>query len=145
MSCSFSWIYAFRIKHIHNVCQTYTLSSSYIYDMFHQHSLYVHCRYTLLAWCGAYTRMVSSHSRRCQKPLETMSKVTPRYAKSYSADCSAVIIRKNYPPIHQTPRKPRYTGRLRMVYSFRTIHQLYTILFTKTVNRPQKTLGVVLV
>ena len=51
--------------------------------------------------------------------------------KSYSADCSAVTIRKNYPPIHQTPRKPRYTGRLRLVYScsdttptiHHTIHQ----------------------
>ena len=65
--------------------------------------------------------------------------------KSYSADFSAVIIFKNYPPIHQTPRKPRCTGRLRMVYSFRTIHQLYTIPFTKTLNRLLKTLGVVLV
>jgi hypothetical protein len=94
----------------------------------------------LLTWCGAYTRMVSSHSRQCQKPLETMPKVTPQYAKSYSADCSAVIIRKNYPPIHQTPRKPRHTGRLSMVYSLVTIHQLYTILFTMIMNRPQKSL-----
>ena len=70
-----------------------------------------------------------------EEPLLIMREAFGDDVKSYSADCSAVTIRKNYPPIHQTPRKPRYTGRLRMVYSFRTIHQLYTILFTKTVNR----------
>jgi hypothetical protein len=89
----------------------------------------------LLIMREAYTHIVSIGSAACQKPLGTMREAFGDNVKSYSADCSAVTIRKNYPPIHQTPRKPRYTGRLRMVYSFRTIHQLYTILFTKTVNR----------
>ena len=83
-----------------------------------------------------------SHSA---EPIFIMREAFGDDVKSYSADFSAVIICKNYPPIHQTPRKPRYTGRLRMVYSFRTIHQLYTIPFTKTLNRLLKTLGVVLV
>ena len=80
-----------------------------------------------------------------EEPIFIMRVAFGDDVKSYSTECSAVVIYKNYPPIHQTPRKPRYTGRLRMVYSFRTIHQLYTIPFTKTLNRLLKTLGVVLV
>ena len=39
------------------------------------------------------------------------------------------ILRENYPPIHHAALKCRCTGRLAMVYSSPTIHQLYTILY----------------
>ena len=118
---------------------------SNIYDMFDAHIGFSHGAEPIFIMRVAYTHIVSIGSAACQEPLETMREAFGDDVKSYSADCSAVIIFKNYPPIHQTPRKPRCTGRLRMVYSFRTIHQLYTIPFTKTLNRLLKTLGVVLV
>ena len=40
------------------------------------------------------------------------------------------ILRENYPPIHHAALKCRCTGRLSVVYSSLTIHQLYTILYT---------------
>ena len=39
------------------------------------------------------------------------------------------ILRENYPPIHHAALKCRCTGRLSVVYSWLTIHQLYTILY----------------
>ena len=39
------------------------------------------------------------------------------------------ILRENYPPIHHAVLKCRCTGRLSVVYSSLTIHQLYTILY----------------
>ena len=39
------------------------------------------------------------------------------------------ILRENYPPIHHAALKCRCTGRLSVVYSSLTIHQLYTILY----------------
>ena len=90
--------------------------------MFDAHIGFSHGAEPIFIMRVAYTHIVSIGSAACQEPLETMREAFGDDVKSYSADCSAVIICKNYPPIHQTPRKPRYTGRLRMVYSFRTIH-----------------------
>jgi hypothetical protein len=62
----------------------------------------------LLIMREAYTHIVSIGSAACQKPLGTMREAFGDNVKSYSADCSAVTIRKNYPPIHH--RQSLYTS-----------------------------------